>query len=122
MMAHNALNKVNKTYEDMGITYSISPIGILFKVLIPVTINTILEMFSYMFVNSMMTISAVAFLYTSSTMPIQLLINRYENSLMLEETAIISLIILVINLLIKLFVYIFQKRAIRKEETYELID
>lgn len=122
MMAHNALNKVNKTYEDMGITYSITPIGILFKVLIPVTINTILEMFSYMFVNSMMTISAVAFLYTSSTMPIQLLINRYENSLMLEETAIISLIILVINLLIKLFVYIFQKRAIRKEETYELID
>ena len=122
MMAHNALNKVNRTYEDMGIAFGISPMQILFKVLIPVTMNTILEMFSYMFVNSMMTISAVAFLYTSSTMPIQLLINRYENSLMLEETAIISLIILFINLLVKLFVYLIQKKNLKKENKYELID
>ena len=122
MMAHNALNKVNKTYEDMGITYSITPIKIMLNVLIPVTMNTILEMFSYMFVNSMMTISAVAFLYTSSTMPVQLLINRYENSLMLEETAIISLLILVVNLIVKLVVYILQKKALRREEEYELID
>ena len=122
MMAYNALNKVNRTYEDLGITYSITPLKIMWKVLIPVTTNTILEMFSYMFVNSMMTISAVAFLYTSSTMPVQLLINRYENSLMLEETAIISLLILVINLFVKIIVYLIQKHTLRKEEEYELID
>lgn len=122
MMANNALNKVNKTYEDMGITYSISPIQVLLRVLVPVTTSTIIEMLSYMFVNSMMTISAVAFLYTSSTMPIQLLINRYENSLMLEETAIISLIILVINLLAKFIAFVYQNRITRKENEYELID
>lgn len=121
MMAYNALNKVNKTYEDLGITYSITPLKIMFNVLIPVTKNTILEMFSYMFVNSMMTISAVAFLYNSSTMPIQLLINRYENSLMLEETAIISLIILIVNLTVKLTVYLLQRKLNKKEQVYEQI-
>ncbi|MBQ0036970.1 MAG: ABC transporter permease subunit [Firmicutes bacterium] len=122
MMAYNALNKVNKTYEDLGITYSITSIKILFKVLIPITKNTILEMFSYMFVNSMMTISAVAFLYTSSTMPIQLLINRYENSLMMEETAIISLVILVVNLLVKFIVYLLQNNKITRGQNDEVID
>lgn len=119
MMAYNALNKVNKTYEDLGITYSITPLKIMFNVLIPITKNTILEMFSYMFVNSMMTISAVAFLYNSSTMPIQLLINRYENSLMMEETAIISLIILVVNLLVKIIVYLIQRNFVSKEIKHE---
>lgn len=118
MLAYNALNKVNKTYEDLGITYNITPIKIMFKVLIPVTKNTILEMFSYMFVNSMMTISAVAFLYTSSTMPLQLLINRYENSLMMEETAIISLIILIINLIVKITVYLIERFSNKKEMEY----
>ena len=123
MMAYNALNKINKTYEDLGITYSITPIKIMFNVLIPVTRNTILEMWSYMFVNSMMTISAVAFLYTSSTMPLQLLINRYENSLMMEETAIISLIILLINLTIKLIVYLVQRKTnIKGIENGQVID
>ena len=78
-------------------------------------------MFSYIFVNSMMTISAVAFLYNSSTMPLSLLINRYENSLMLEETAIISLVILVINLIVKFTVYFVKKQLNRKKEVvYEV--
>lgn len=123
MLAYNALNKVNKTYEDLGITYSITPLKIMFNVLMPITKNTILEMFAYMFVNSMMTISAVAFLYNSSTMPIQLLINRYENSLMLEETAIISLIILIINLTVKLVVYLIQRKSrIKESDNVQVID
>lgn len=123
MLAYNALNKVNRTYEDLGITYSITPIKIMFNVLIPITKKTILEMFAYMFVNSMMTISAVAFLYNSSTMPIQLLINRYENSLMMEETAIISLIILLINLTVKLVVYLIQRKIDTKEnKNVQIID
>ena len=121
LLAYNALNKVNKTYEDLGATYDINSFKILVKVLIPITRDTILEMFSYIFVNSMMTISAVAFLYNSSTMPLSLLINRYENSLMLEETAIISLVILVINLIVKFTVYFVKKQLNRKKEVvYEV--
>ena len=120
LLAYNALNKVNKTYEDLGATYDINTMKITYKVLIPVTKGTILEMFSYIFVNSMMTISAVAFLYNSSTMPLSLLINRYENSLMLEETAIISLLILVVNLIVKMAVYLIKRRDFNRRKAHEL--
>jgi iron(III) transport system permease protein len=120
LLAYNALNKVNKTYEDLGATYDINTAKITWKVLIPVTRGTILEMFSYIFVNSMMTISAVAFLYNSSTMPLSLLINRYENSLMMEETAIISLLILVVNLLVKSAVYLIKRKDARRKKEHEL--
>ncbi|MBQ6654920.1 MAG: ABC transporter permease subunit [Erysipelotrichaceae bacterium] len=120
LLAYNALNKVNKTYEDLGATYDINTTKITLKVLIPVTRGTIMEMFSYIFVNSMMTISAVAFLYNSSTMPLSLLINRFENSLMMEETAIISLLILVVNLLVKGAVYLIKRKDAKRKQEYEL--
>ncbi|MBO4218772.1 MAG: ABC transporter permease subunit, partial [Erysipelotrichaceae bacterium] len=120
LLAYNALNKVNKTYEDLGATYDINTAKITLKVLIPVTRGTIMEMFSYIFVNSMMTISAVAFLYNSSTMPLSLLINRFENSLMMEETAIISLLILVVNLLVKSAVYLIKRKDAKRKQEYEL--
>jgi iron(III) transport system permease protein len=59
-------------------------------------------MFSYFFVNSMITISAVAFLFSVDTMPVSLMINKYEGNLMLGEAAIVSLVILVINLSLKI--------------------
>ena len=59
-------------------------------------------MFSYFFVNSMITISAVAFLFSVDTMPVSLMINKYESNLMLGEAAIVSLVILVINLSLKI--------------------
>ena len=109
LMAYNALGKIDKNYEDSGFTCNISIFQIIKNVLVPISKITILEMFSYIFVNSMITISAVAFLYNSSTTPLSILINRYENSLMLEETAIISLIILTINLVMKGTVYIIKR-------------
>ena len=84
----------------------------------PLSKITLLEMFSYFFVNSMITISAVAFLYNTRTMPLSILINRYEGSLMLEEAAIISIIILFFNLIIKLFVYLVKR--IDNRRNYEI--
>ena len=83
-------------------------------VIIPCTKSTIIEMFSYFFVNSMITISAVTFLYTASTMPISLLINNYEGNMMLGEAAIVSIIILFINLLVKVIGNIFISKDRKK--------
>lgn len=109
LMAYNALSKINNNYEDVASTCGISKFKIIKDVIIPLSKITLLEMFSYFFVNSMITISAVAFLYNTKTMPLSILINRYEGSLMLEEAAIISLIILFFNLIIKLIVYLIKR-------------
>ncbi len=116
LMAYNALDKVNPNYEVVAKTCHISTIRIIIDVIVPCTKKTIREMFAYFFVNSMITISAVTFLFNTRTMPLSLLINTYEENLMLGEAAIISLIILTFNIIVKGTVYLInRKEHIRSE-------
>lgn len=115
LMAYNALNKVNKNYEVVAKTCNISLFKIIKDVIIPSTKMTIREMISYFFVNSMVTISAVTFLFNSETMPLSLLINNYESNMLLGEAAIVSLIILFFNGLIKTIIYLINKKEERKK-------
>lgn len=115
LMAYNAMQKVNHNYEVIARTCNISTFRIIKDVIIPCTKLTIREMFAYFFVNSMITISAVAFLFNTNTMPLSLLINNYEGNMMLGEAAIISLIILLFNLLVKGTVYIINRREDRRK-------
>lgn len=109
LLAYNALGKLNQNFEIVGTSCGVGRFRIIKDVIIPNTKETILEMFSYIFVNAMITISAVAFLFNTKTMPISLLINQYEGQLMMEEVAVVSLIILFINLLVKGVVYFYRK-------------
>ncbi len=114
LMAYNALQKVNPNYEVVAKTCNISTFKIIIDVIIPCTKKTIREMIAYFFVNSMITISAVAFLFNTRTMPLSLLINTYEENLMLGEAAIISLIILVFNIIVKGTVYLINRKEHRR--------
>ena len=120
LMAYNALQKANPNYEAVAKTCNISMFRIIKDVIIPCTKKTIREMFAYFFVNSMVTISAVTFLFNTKNMPLSLLINNYEGSMMLGEAAIISLIILIFNVIVKLTVYLINRREHRREEKNEI--
>ena len=72
-----------------------------------------MEMYSYIFVNSMITISAVSFLANFKTMPLALLIPQMEAQSFLEGTAVISLVILAVNLLEKLVVFLLHRYSQR---------
>lgn len=97
LLAKNSLAKINKDYEIIGDTLGISKIKIIFKVLIPNSITTIIEMFSYFLLNSMITISAVSFLSTYRTQPLAILITNFEKSGNYEMQGVISLLILAVN-------------------------
>ena len=88
---------------------------ILFSVYVPCTMSTIVEMYSYYFVNAMITISAVSFLVNFRTMPLSLLIPQLESQSFIEGTALVSLLILIINLGEK-GVAFFLKKYLRKKE------
>ena len=120
LMAYNALLKVNSNYEVVAKTCNISSFRIIKDVIVPCTKSTIREMFAYFFVNSMITISAVSFLFTTKTMPMSLLINKYEEDFLLGEAAIISLIILTINIIIKLIVYFFNRKEMERSKLHEI--
>ena len=97
ILAKNCLSKINNEYEVIGETLGISKGKIISRVLIPSSVSTLVEMFSYFFLNSMITISAVAFLCTYDNQPLSILITTYEKNSNYEMQSVISLIILFLN-------------------------
>lgn len=117
LMAYNALGKLNSNYENVAKTLGITKWRLVKDVLIPQTIDTLLEMFSYFFVNAMVTISAVSFLSTRSIQPLSLMIPNLESMMLIESISFVSIVILLINLLLKLIVFFVKKLlAIIKEK------
>ncbi|MBS6941217.1 MAG: ABC transporter permease subunit, partial [Slackia piriformis] len=113
LMAYNSLGKANANLEAVGSTLGVSRLHIFKDVLIPQTADTILEMFSYFFVNCMVTISAVAFLSTTMDMPLALLISDLDSQRLTECAALVSLVIFASNVLLKAGVACV-KRAVRR--------
>lgn len=101
LMARNSFMKMNKDYEVVGNTLGISKYKIFLKVLVPNSLKTLVEMFSYFFLNSMITISAVAFLCTYKNQPLSILITTYEKTGNYEMQAVVSITILFINVMFK---------------------
>lgn len=60
-MIYNSLGKLNPNLESAGAALGIGTFHLMKDVIIPQTKGTLLEIFSYFFVNSMMTISAGRF-------------------------------------------------------------
>lgn len=124
IMAKNFLSKINKDYEVIGETLGISKFKVIIKVLVPSSIGTLIEMFSYFFLNSMITISAVAFLCSLSNQPLAILISSYEKNGNFEMQAAISVVLLAINLLTKIILNVlsnvFSKKNIKEEKIMEL--
>ncbi|GHV79876.1 phosphonate ABC transporter permease [Spirochaetia bacterium] len=111
LMAYNSLGKLNANLEDVGLTLGVNRFFIIRDVLIPQTKLTIMEMVSYFFVNSMMTISAVSFLNTVRNKPVSLMITQFEAQLFLEGAAFISLLILGCNFVMKCLAYGVRKKT-----------
>lgn len=110
LMIYNTFGKINENLESVGSTMGISRWRIFLDVLLPQSMGTILEMISYFFVNSMMTISAVSFLSTVSNKPIALMITQFEGQMQLECAAFVSLLILLVNIAMKLLLHITKKQ------------
>lgn len=109
LMMYNTFGKLNENLEAVGATLGISRLRILKDVLLPQSLGTIIEMASYFFVNSMMTISAVSFLSTVSTKPVALMITQFEGQMQLESAAFVSLLILLTNMSVKGCAYLLRR-------------
>lgn len=109
LMFYNSMGKLSMDLEAVGATLGIGRFRMIRDVFIPTLRSTIMESFSYFFVNSMMTISAVAFLATAKTKPVALMINQFEAQVLLEAAAFVSLTILAVNLVLKGIIALIKK-------------
>lgn len=110
LMIYNSLSKINENLEGVAHTMGIKRAYLIRDVFIPQCKYTLMEMFSYFFVNCMMTISAVSFLASTRNKPVSLMINQFEAQMQLECAAVVSLMILGTNLLIKGTIYLLKKK------------
>lgn len=115
ILARNALAKFDESMNDAAQTLGVSRLRMLVDVYIPCTMPTIVEMYSYFFVNSMITISAVSFLFNFRTMPLSLLIPQLESQSFVEGTALVSMLILAINLLEKGIAFVIRRKRIKQD-------
>ena len=101
LMMYTSFSKINENLEAVAWTLGIARRHLLADIMLPMCRRTLAEMFSYFFVNSMMTISAVSFLSGIRTKPVSLMINQFEAQAQMEYAAVVSLLILVVNLIVK---------------------
>lgn len=110
LMIYNSLSKVNENLEGVGHTLGIDRFHMIKDVILPICRETLAEMFAYFFVNCMMTISAVSFLATTANKPVSLMINQFEAQSQLGAAAVVSLMILLVNLAMKGIVRVIRRR------------
>lgn len=113
LMIYNFFEKVGQELEAVTRTLGIPKFRFFADILIPMSLRTQIEMFVYFFVNSMVTISAVAFLSTVDNRPVSLMITQFEAQMQIENAAIVSLLILSVNLILKLSSTFFKKYVTR---------
>lgn len=113
LMAYSALNKLNASLEAGGQTLGIPRRRMILDVFIPQTSGAIVEMASYLFVNCMVTISAVAFLANVSHMPLALLISDFDTQMLVKCATLVSMVIFVTNVVAKV-IFAIIKPALAK--------
>lgn len=119
LMMKNSLSKMNASWETTAMLMGDNWVKTIIRVVTPNAFSTLLEVFSYYFVNAMVTISAVIFIAGTRTMVITTKIKELQYFNKYNEIFVLSLLILFTNAVGK---YIFQKLADRSQRKENLID
>ena len=120
LTASGCLKKLDKEYESVGDSMSIPRWKTFLQVSVPLSLPAILEIFMYYFVNAMVTVSAVVFLYSAQFKIAAIAITHMEEAGNIGQAAAMSLLILLINVVVRVLyeaaVKIIKRRTKRTEE------
>ena len=117
LMATSALSKMNAGWETTGALMGDSWLKTVMRVVVPNSAATLWQMFQYMFVSSMVTISAVVFLSGARTMLITTKIKELQYFEKFEEIFVLSLLIFFTNVAVKLISDALAERARRQPQS-----
>ena len=99
LMIKNSLSKMNASWETTAMLMGDNWMKTIARVVTPNALSTLLEVFSYYFVNAMVTVSAVIFIAGARTMVITTKIQELQYFNEFNEIFVLSLLILFTNLI-----------------------
>ncbi|RAS83195.1 ABC transporter permease subunit [Priestia endophytica] len=114
LMAKNSLSKMNPTWETTGGLLGDSWFKTIYRVILPNSASTVIEMFSYYFINSMVTVSGIIFLVSAQTSLVSSEIKELQHFAKFNEIFVLSLLIFCTNIVVKLICDVIQKRQFQK--------
>lgn len=109
LTANTALKKLDKEFERVSLSMGIPWYKTFSNVTFPICLESILEIFFYYFVNSMVTISALVFLYTSSLNLLSIAVINLDDTGEIAKASAMSIVILLTNIIIKIIYQIILK-------------
>ena len=101
LMMKSSLEKMNASWETTAMLMGDRWIQTIIRVVTPNALSTIMEVFSYYFVNAMVTVSAVIFIAGARTMVITTKIKELQYYNKFNEVFVLSLLVLATNLAVK---------------------
>ena len=116
LMMKNSLEKLNSSWETTASLMGDTWMKTIVRIVTPNMKSTILEVFSYYFVNAMVTVSAVIFIAGARTMVLTTKIKELQYYTKFNEVFVLSLFILGTNLIVKGILGYVIKRENKKKE------
>jgi len=114
--ASSALKKLDKEFENVAESLRVPALRTLLQVSVPLCLPAILEIVIYYFVYSMVTVSAVVFLYSANFKVAAIAITHMEEAGNYAQAAAMSLLILLTNIGIRIGYEIATGRIRKKNE------
>ena len=112
LMMKNSLSKMNAGWETTAMLMGDSWLKTILRVVTPNALSSLIEVFSYYFINSMVTISALIFLAGARTMVLTTKIKQLQYINEYDQVFVLSLLILATNLIAKaIFTWLANKSS-----------
>ncbi|SFQ13208.1 putative 2-aminoethylphosphonate ABC transporter permease subunit [Salibacterium halotolerans] len=113
--ATTSLKKQDEAYEAVSETMNVPFYKTFFRVTVPLSLPAVLEMAMYLFVNSMTTISAVVFLYSSDWKLASIAVVNMNDAGDIAPAAAMSLLIVAANIIVRI-IYEATIKVVRKRQ------
>ena len=112
--ATTAIKKIDKELNMVAESLGVKGFSAIKNITLPLSISAVLENFMYLFVNSMVTVSALIFIYTADLKLAAISIVQLDDKGNIAEAAALAVLIVATNIIVKLIYEIVKKSLIKR--------